>query len=316
MNPDSNAIFRRFVSKAKLRHFVLLIRLFELGNMKRTAQALGMSQPAVSLMVAELEQLLGVELFRRHSRGVDPTRVTTELLPVARRIVAAIGDGSEIVSNIVNDSAGFVRISATPAAISALIHPVALTFARRFPNVHIEISEIAVANPLQALSDGTCDILSIRKPEIIPENWQFESCLSDALVVLCGKRNPLARKAFATLDDLAGANWLLTRRGSVARDRFEDLAEEMNLPVENRCGVITHVPMVTQELLEQGNYLTLVPRSVAASWLRNGIVHELDSPATTALAPLGFLWQGDNARRVTKMVANELRSRLGGTHPG
>jgi len=307
LNADSDAIFRRFVAKAKFRHVLLLIRLHELRNMKRAAEALGLTQPAVSLAVSELERMLGAPLFLRHARGVDPTPVATDLLPVARRIIAALSDGSEIVSNAVNNSSGYVRIAATPAAESALLHPLVHTFARKFPGVHIEITEINAANPFEAISDGSCDILCLRKPEIVPETWQFEECAQDAIVVICGRENPLAASGKASMEDLRAARWLLTRRGSVARNCFEDLAEELDLPAAQRCGVVTHVPMLTLELLCKDDYLTLIPRSVAVPWLNDGLVVELESRATTRLGPLGFLWQGEDARRVTRTVAAELR---------
>jgi DNA-binding transcriptional LysR family regulator len=308
MNPDADVIFRRFTSKAKFRHLGLLIKLYDLRNMKRAAEALGLTQPAVSLAVAELEKLLGVQLFMRHARGVEPTQVTTELLPVARRIMAAVGDGSEIVSNVVNESAGFVRVAATPAAISAMLHPCAQTFARKFPALHIAITEINAANPLEPISDGSCDILALRQHTNVPENWVFEEVLPDALVVVCGVNNPLAKQGQASLEELRAHHWLVTRRGSIARDRFEDLAEEIQLPAANRCGVVTHVPTLTLELLTRQNYLALIPRSVAVPWLNDGLVVEIDSPATTRLAPLGFLWQPDSTRRSTRKLATELMS--------
>jgi DNA-binding transcriptional LysR family regulator len=308
MNPDSHTIYRRIIGKAKFRHLNLLIHLHELRNMKRAAEALGLTQPSVSLTVSELEKLIGAQLFVRHARGVDPTSVATELVPVARRILAAIGDGSEIISNSLNEAAGYIRVASTPAAVSAILHPVASVLARKFPQVHIEITEIAAANPFEPISDETCDILCLRQPEVIPENWAFEEVMEDALVVVAGSQHRLACSAIADAETLRESQWLLTRRGSVARNRFEDFAEEIGLPNKNRCGVITHVPMLTLELLAGGDYLTLVPRSVAMPWLASGLAIEIESPATTRLGPLGFLWQREVASRVTRLVANELRN--------
>lgn len=306
MNPDADSIFRRFAGKAKFRHVSLLIQLHDLRNMKRAAEALGLSQPAVSLAVSELEKLLGVQLFLRHARGVEPTQVATDLVPVARRILIALGDGAEIVSNVVNESAGFVRIAGTPAAISAILHPIARDFARKFPAVHMEITEISAANPLEPISDGRCDILGLRQQATLPEDWQFAEVLPDALVVICGAKNPLAEQGKASLGDLRACRWLVTRRGSVARNRFEDLAEEIALPDANRCGIVTHVPMLTLELLSREDYVTLIPRSVAMPWLHDGLVAEVASPATTRLAPLGVLWQPDTASNVTRKLITSL----------
>ncbi|MDE4063436.1 hypothetical protein [Phaeobacter gallaeciensis] len=78
---------------------------------------------------------------------------------------------------------------------------------------------------------------------------------------------------------LRAVHWLVMRRGSVACSRCEYLAEE----------------------------IALIPRSVATLWLRDGLVVALDSPATTRLAPLGFLGQSNCAHRVAWMLVNELK---------
>lgn len=308
MNPDADAIYRRFAGKAKFRHLSLLIQLHDLRNMKRAAEVLGLSQPAVSLAVSELEKLLGVSLFLRHARGVEPTQIATELVPVARRILAALGDGAEIVSNALSDTAGFVRIAATPAATSALLQPRIGLLARKYPSVHLDISEINAANPFEAIADGRCDFLCLRKPQVMPEDWTFAEVMTDALMVVCGSGHALASQGRASAADLRAAQWLVTRRASVARERFEDLAEEIGLPADHRSGVVTHVPGLTLELLTRHDYLALIPRSVALPWIANGWVMELDSPATTRLGPLGYLWQPDKANRVIRKLAGELSS--------
>lgn len=306
MNPDADAIYRRFAGKAKFRHLSLLIQLHDLRNMKRAAEALGLSQPAVSLAVSELEKLLGVTLFLRHARGVEPTQTATDLVPVARRILAALGDGAEVVSNSLNDTAGFVRIAATPAATSALLQPRIGHLARKYPSVHLDISEINAANPFEAIANGSCDFLCLRKPQVTPEEWTFVEVVSDALVVVCGAGHALAKHGPATTEDLRNAHWLITRRGSVARNRFEDLAEEIGLPTNHRSGVVTHVPSLTLELLTRHDYLALIPRSVALPWIANGWVAEVDSPAMTRLEQLGFAWQPDKANHIIRKLAGEL----------
>jgi DNA-binding transcriptional LysR family regulator len=307
MNPDANAIYRRFIGKAKIRHLNLLIQLHDLGNMKRAAEALGLSQPAVSLAVSELEKLLGVQLFLRHARGVEPTPVAADLIPIARRIMAAMGDGVEVVSNAINENSGYIRISATPAAISGILHRHIGSFARKFQSTHIEITEVAGANPLEAISNEVCDILMLREPMMVPESWEFIKVLDDDLIVVCGSQNLLSQQRNISRDDFRNHEWLLTRRGSIARNAFEELAEEAQIPSVNRCGLVMHVPVLTLKLLVQGNYLSLIPRSVAIPWINEGLVVELDSPATKRLMPLGLLWNPTTANRVVRKFVEGIR---------
>lgn len=307
MNPDANAIYRRFTGKAKIRHLNLLIQLNDLGNMKRAAEALGLSQPAVSLAVSELEKLLGVQLFLRHARGVEPTSVAVDLIPIARRIMAAMGDGVEVVSNAINENAGYIRISATPAAISGILHRNVESLARKFPLSHIEITEIGVANPLEAIANEVCDILMLREPTTIPESWEFVEVIDDELVVVCGSQNPLSTQRNISRDDYRNHEWLLARRGSIARNAFEELAEDVGIPSANRCGLVTHVPVLTLKLLQQVNYLSLIPRSVALPWINAGMVVELYGPANKSLKPLGLLWNPTTANQVVRKLVEGIR---------
>lgn len=59
--------------RLKLRHLQLFIALDELRNLHRAAERLGMSQPAASKLLGELENQLGLVLFDRHPRGIAPT---------------------------------------------------------------------------------------------------------------------------------------------------------------------------------------------------------------------------------------------------
>ena len=100
----------------------------------------------------------------------------------------------------------------------------------------------------------------------------------------------------------------MSRSGSIARIHFEELAEKIALPAEHRCGIVTHIPMLTLKLLIRENFLTLIPRSVALPWLREGLVAEIAGPGSAPLSPLGFLWQPETASSVVKRVASEIVS--------
>lgn len=306
MQPDADIIYRRLLNKAKFRHLSLLIQLNDLRNMKRAAESMNLTQPAVSLAVSELEKLLGVTLFLRHARGVEPTQAATELVPVARRIMAALGDGSEIVSSVLNENAGFVRLAATPAGLSGIVEPAIQRLSENFPSIHLEITEVVSANPLEPVANGTCDILCSRQQPTIPADWTFEVVCDDELVVACGSQHPLAAEGKADKEALRNANWLMTRRGSVARDRFDDLAEDIQLPDSHRRGTVTHVPMLTLAMLMRTDSLAFLPKSVTTPWQNEGLVTVLDTPATTRMRPLGILLNETNRSRVVRKVAREL----------
>lgn len=308
MSTSSPALLRRFITKAKFRHMEVLLRVAELGSMRRAAEAVGMTQPSISQLIAELEELIETQLFFRHARGVEATEAAHELLPVARRILSALGDGSEMLANRLEKNSGMVRVAASEAGLSGLVHPVLPDFLRRNPRVHLTVTPVAGGDPLALVAEGACDILCIRKPEIVPKGWEFTEVKDDALITACGLTHPLANRGRVERHELGQQKWLMNRIDSVARATFEDMFAAEGWDEATRCNAILHIPELTHLLLSTGDYLGIMPRSVAQPFLDGGTLQQLDCDMTAPLAPLGFVWSGERAGRAVNLFANHLRS--------
>ena len=308
MPPSASTLLNRLVVKSKFRHMQVLVKLAELGSMRRAAKAVNMTQPAISQLVSEMERLLETDLFFRHARGVEPTEATRDLLPVARRILQSLEDGVETVANRLHEQGGVVRISASPAALGGMIHGLLDDFATAHPDIQVHISQTGDGDPLGGISEDSADIVCTRRPSVVPEGWTFERCLDDALVAVAGHTHPLSRLPAVGPEDLASSKWLLNRVGSVARNRFEDLSAAGGWTQSTRCQVVMHIPELTKEMLLTGKYLAVLPRSVALPWLDTGLVKELNTEINMPLAPLGFLWRAGGAGSATATFAAHLRS--------
>lgn len=298
MRPDT--LLNRFIVKAKIRHLQVLIKLTELGSMRRTAEAVHMTQPAISQMVSELEIMLEAELFFRHAKGVEPTDVTRDLLPVARRILSALEDGSEAVSSRVNQQSGVVRVSASPAAMNGIVRDVILPFNKKYPDILVHLFQNADTAPLHDTTDNSADVVCLREPSVIPKGWVFETCLEDELIAVAGITHPAACADQLELSEMGQYSWLLNRVGSVARNRFEEIADLYHWPQSARCQLITHIPDLTLFVLQSGQHLAILPRSVALPWLKEKLIIELKTRMNNELSPLGYLWRGERANPATK----------------
>eukprot|EP01041_Mallomonas_annulata_P030950 gene30950-53179_t len=98
LKPSASALLQRLLARGKFRHLQVLLRLAELGSVQRTADAIGMTQSAITQTLAYVEALLEVRLFQRHARGVRPTAICSDLLPVARQLLQGVAQGAEIVA--------------------------------------------------------------------------------------------------------------------------------------------------------------------------------------------------------------------------
>ena len=306
MATSSTVLLRRFLTKAKFRHMEVLIRVAELGSMRKATTALGMTQPSISQVIAELESLMETELFFRHARGVEPTDAARDLLPVARRMLSTLGEGAEIVANRLERNAGLVRVSASEAGMFGILHPVLPEIAGRHSRIQVLITQTPGTDPLQQIAEAACDILCVREPQVVPEGWYFETCKADQLITVCRPGHPIAASGGATTDELGRYMWLMNRVDSIARTRFEETHARLGWDDKIRGNLVVHVPEMTLRLLATGDYLSLIPRSVANPFIADGRMNVVACDMTFELAPLGYLWQREKANKATRLIARML----------
>ena len=308
MAPSADTLLNRFIVRAKFRQMQVLVKLAELGSMHRAAEAVNMTQPAISNLVSEMEKMLETELFFRHARGVEPTDATKELLPIAQRILDTLAVGAETVANRLEEQGGVVRVLASPAALGGMIAGRLDSFAEKYPDIQVQIGQLGDNDPLSAVAEETADIICTREPRVVPEGWSFETCLEDKLIAVCGHNHRLAKSLKVSTEALGNCRWLLNRVDSVARKRFEEIAERCQWPQSSRCQIIMHIPEMTKQMLLTGEYLAILPMSVAIPWFESGEVKALKTEIDTQLLPLGFLWQPDRAGTATTKFATFLQS--------
>ena len=90
-------------SRLKTRHLLLLLHLYEQRSVVRAAEAANMTQPAASKLLAEMEDMLGVQLFERHARGVEPTWYGQVLIRRARSALSEIGRAHDEIAALPAD---------------------------------------------------------------------------------------------------------------------------------------------------------------------------------------------------------------------
>jgi DNA-binding transcriptional LysR family regulator len=303
----TTSLHNRLLGKARFRHMAVLVKLVELGSMSRTAASLRMTQPAVSQLLAEVEALLEAPLFLRHAKGVEPTALALDLLPMARRIALALEESVDAIASRLQHDGGLVRVAATPAGIGGILHRALPAFAAARPEVRVLASEVLSQTALEIITTGDCDVLCMREPLVHPEGWTFEPCVEDALVVVCGATHPLARQAEISLADLRDAAWMLNRVGSMTHLHFEAAVEQWGGMIRKPCQVITQVPSLTFSVLAEGKHLAIVPRQALRQWLEAGLLVELRTPLTQLVRPTGFLWQPTRASPAVSAFAAHLK---------
>lgn len=166
----------------EFRQLEFFVRIVDLRTVSRAADALGMSQSALSRQIQQLETLVGRHLLRRHGRGVAPTEAGQRLYAHARQLLdlkaAALNDVRELGGDIV----GRITVG-LPSRVAAVITPTLVAlFRQALPSATISIAEglsVAVKDMLLA---GKVDVALLYEPDP-SDALEYESLFREPLVL-------------------------------------------------------------------------------------------------------------------------------------
>jgi DNA-binding transcriptional LysR family regulator len=135
-----------------------------LGSFSAAAVRLGISQPAVSMQVRELEKRFGVKLIERVGRRVTPTAAGTEFLSHARQVEAALEAAADAMAPHAAGATGRVRLGTGATACIYLLPPMLREVRQRFPALEISVSTGNTPDMLRAIEENRIDVGLVTLP--------------------------------------------------------------------------------------------------------------------------------------------------------
>lgn len=252
--------------RLRLRDLHVLMTVAKLGSMAKAAAELGVSQPAVSEVVADLENALGVRLLDRTPQGAQPTPYGAALLKRAVTAFDELRQGIRDIEFLTDASAGEIRIGCPESIAAAFIQPIISRFGESHPKAVLDIDTVNTLTFAPRLRDCTLDLALARagwpldEPHLV-EDLNIEALFDDALLIVVGRNHPLARKQKVDFSELADEPWVLTDKDvwnyRVVAEAFE--ARGLSPP---RIQMKTLSVHLRAELAVNGRYVTTFPRSV------------------------------------------------------
>lgn len=180
-----------------------LIEIAECGSFSRAADALFLSQPAVSKRIAALEAEAGTPLFDRIGRQISLTDAGRALLPYARRVLQDIEDGRRALSNLSGRVAGRLSFG-TSHHIGLHRLPHALrAYTQKFPEVDLDIQFMDSEIACEAVIGGKLELGIVTLPQPVPPELMALRVWPDPLCVVASPGHPLSRKKRLKLEQLA-----------------------------------------------------------------------------------------------------------------
>lgn len=213
----------RFIrSHLKTRHLVLLVELGRHASIMHAAQAAGVTQPAASKLIGELEHALGVTLFERLPRGVVPTWYGKVLI---RRAGAALAEMDAAHQEIMQGLAGIggrVALGSVLTPSVSLVPRAVRLVKERTPQVQIVVS-VDTSNALvEQLAAGELDIVIGRILDTgAAAELNFEPLADEPHSLIVRAGHPWLDRSDLTLEEIASAAWILPPAGRLREQLLE-----------------------------------------------------------------------------------------------
>ncbi len=185
----------------EVRHLRVIDAIREKGSVSAAARHLHVTQPAVSHALKELEQRLGVELFRR-DKQMEATFEGKHLLKTAARVLGELERVEDELDQFRQGNRGVIRIATQCYTSYNWLPPLLKRFGARYPDIRLEIVAEATSDPEGALLDHRLD-LAIMTQRPTSAAVTTEPLFEDEFVAILPPGHPLAGRAYLQAEDFA-----------------------------------------------------------------------------------------------------------------
>lgn len=195
----------------QLEYLATVVRV---GSLRRAAEELHISQPALSETLRNLERTLGVSLLDRRRSGVSLSQQGRELLPHIAEVLESV-DRLNRAADQQHRSMRSVRVGTVNAATVAVLAPAIQSFRQRNPLAHVTVLPIQQSEIHRSLLEGSLDLglVNLLAGDDIAPDLEATKLLDGHVVVCLRHDNPLASRAAVTTEDLSTQPLIVMRAG-------------------------------------------------------------------------------------------------------
>ncbi|MCG5074716.1 transcriptional regulator CynR [Paraburkholderia tagetis] len=243
-----------------LRNISYLLAIDEHRNFTRAADALCVSQSALSQRVRQLEEEVGAQLFDRSGRVVRVTDFGAVYLEYARRAYNDLLTAQRAMQDVHDLSRGQLRVAFTPTFTEYLVAPVIEHFHELYPGIVVEMTEMSLDSVESALIDDQVD-LAFGFVDVRSEEIEAEPLFPEQLMLVVGKTHPLAQQRTPiTLNQFAKIPLALLTTSFVSRFYVDSYFQsfDMRPTVALQANSISAV----LKIVSRGKIATILPSTI------------------------------------------------------
>lgn len=273
------------------------IRLFlavcRAGTISGAAKAENLSQPSVSVAIAQLEHRLGTKLLERHRLGIRLTPAGLLLQVRAEAMDNILEAALREIRLADTGVAGPLVIGGTPGALATLVPPTVASLKREYPKFELRILERNDRQVMEMLRSQQIDLAVVTAGmDERPADLTELQLVSDAFSLIVGKAHD-DLPAKVSLHDLKGMRWVLPEVVGAFRRQIDALFVNAAAATPSniiRCDSL----LTTKEIVRRTDYVTILPKGVATAEVAVGTLRSVQIQEAVIERRVGLLWLNEH----------------------
>ena len=258
-------------------------------SLLKASTALGITQPALTKGLLELEAQLQLRLFDRHSRGVRTTEAGLVFVQSARRILAELRRLDEELDLLSTPGGGILSIGALPVAAAGMLPGVLKRLKTKYPRLRLRLRQGRTEDLLPLLATGEIELIVGRLYEpTTPDGFDREALWSEPISILARVQHPIFDEAVMT-QELGQFDLILPTITQRVGQEIERFLSRLGVDPSNALRSSSYV--LIREMLLETDMLSVMPRSMMLGDLVRGSLRVVPMPISAPPRPAGLIWR-------------------------
>jgi len=253
----------------RLRAFCLIV---EMKSFSRAAEAKCMTQSAMSHLIKNLEDDLGMQLLIRKGKNVLPTPAGSVFYEHAKRILDAYKSMEDDIYRLASKIRGTLSIGASATAATYLLPQVFYEFSRSYSEARLQLTVSSTEKVIHELHQGKID-LGIIEGNIKNGEISFQEIADDEIVLIASDNNPLTKKTAITPKDLITQPFIMPEAGSGTREIIDSFLRTLKIDLQELEIIMTlGDPELLVRMVQSGLGIAFVSKWSIFKTLKEGSI--------------------------------------------
>lgn len=278
--------------RIKFRHLDAFSAIARAGSLKRAAEQLNLTQPAISKTLKELEDIAGARLMERNRAGVRLTPAGDVFLQFAEQSTNALRHGLRSVRGG-GEMSGHLRIGALPSVAGTLIPRAVARFMQEAPDTLVEVQDGQHHDLTAQLRSGALDLVVGRlgRPDSMV-GLTFRQLYTEPVIIVARPDTPATR--LTSLGDLFGCLVLYPPKHSAIRPLVARAMIAAGLPLFETRIETTSAAFARATMAQNDNAVWVISQGVVQADLEAGTLVALDLSLDQTAGAVGVMTRADD----------------------